>query len=126
MCGAGGNIARGVLLTLLLALAVVILDRLDAVGELTLFVLAAAVLIPLSWLIGEATDNLARRGLAVRAPDPADRRRNVITITPAGVTQLRRLEELLAGVQDELTAPLSPAERQELIRLLTQILDHHA
>jgi len=60
VCGAGGNIARGVLLTLLLASAVVILDRLDAVGELTLFVLAGAALIPLSWLIGEATDHLAR------------------------------------------------------------------
>jgi Ca2+:H+ antiporter len=45
---------------LLLGPAVVVLDRLDAVGELTLFVLAAAALIPLSWLIGEATDNLAR------------------------------------------------------------------
>ena len=60
MCGAGGNIARGALLTLLLAPLVVVLDRLNAVGELTLFVLAAAALIPLSWLIGEATDNLAR------------------------------------------------------------------
>ncbi len=62
MCGAGGNIARGALLTLLLLLGplVVVLDRLDAVGELTLFVLAAVALIPLSWLIGEATDNLAR------------------------------------------------------------------
>ena len=64
MCGASGNIARGtlltLLLTLLLALLVVVLDRLDAVGELTLFVLAGAALIPLSWLIGEATDNLAR------------------------------------------------------------------
>jgi Ca2+:H+ antiporter len=57
---AGRNIARGVLLTLLLALAVVVSDRFDAVGKLTLFVLAGAVLIPLSWLIGEATDNLAR------------------------------------------------------------------
>jgi len=37
----------------------VVLDRLDAAGELTLFVLAGAALIPLSWLIGEATDNLA-------------------------------------------------------------------
>jgi len=35
------------------------LDRLDAAGELTLFVLAGAALLPLSWLIGEATDNLA-------------------------------------------------------------------
>jgi Ca2+:H+ antiporter len=60
VCRAGGNIARGAVLTLLLALLVVVLERLDAVGELTLFVLAGAVLIPLSWLIGEATDNLAR------------------------------------------------------------------
>jgi len=61
VCGAGGNIARGALLTLLLlAPLVVVLDRLGAVGELTLFVLAGAALIPLSWLIGEATDHLAR------------------------------------------------------------------
>jgi Ca2+:H+ antiporter len=58
---AGGNVARGVVLTTLLALLVVVLDRLDAVGELALFVLAGVALIPLSWLIGEATDNLARR-----------------------------------------------------------------
>jgi Ca2+:H+ antiporter len=53
---------RWVLLTPLLLLGplVVILDRLVAVGELTLFVLAGAALIPLAWLIGEATDNLAR------------------------------------------------------------------
>jgi Ca2+:H+ antiporter len=58
---AGGNIARGALLILLLlAPLVVVLDRLNAVGELELFVLAGAGLIPLSWLIGEATDNLAR------------------------------------------------------------------
>jgi Ca2+:H+ antiporter len=56
----GGNAARGTLLALLLlGPVVVLLDRLDAAGELTLFVLAAAALIPLSWLIGEATDNLA-------------------------------------------------------------------
>jgi Ca2+:H+ antiporter len=47
-------------LLLLLGPLVVALDRLDVAGELTLFVLAGAALIPLSWLIGEATDNLAR------------------------------------------------------------------
>jgi Ca2+:H+ antiporter len=57
---ASRNIARGALLTLLLTPLVVVLDRFTAVGELTLFVLAGAALIPLSWLIGEATDNLAR------------------------------------------------------------------
>jgi Ca2+:H+ antiporter len=46
---------------LLLGPLVVVLDRLDTVGAITLFVLAAAALVPLSWLIGEATDNLASR-----------------------------------------------------------------
>ena len=56
-----GNLGRKALLTLLsLGPVVVLLDRLDAAGDLTLFVLAGAALIPLSWLIGEATDNLAR------------------------------------------------------------------
>jgi Ca2+:H+ antiporter len=57
----GTNVIRGVgLTTLLLGPLVILLDRLDAVDDLTLFVLAAAALIPISWLIGEATDNLAR------------------------------------------------------------------
>jgi len=76
--------------------------------------------------VAAAVNELVGRGLAARAPDPADRRRNVISITAAGTAHLRRLEELLAGVQDELLAPLSPAERQQLIRLLDRILEHHA
>jgi DNA-binding MarR family transcriptional regulator len=75
--------------------------------------------------VAAAVSELVGRGLAGRAPDPADRRRNVISITPAGTAHLRRLEELLADVQDELLTPLSPAERQQLIRLLSRILEHH-
>ena len=71
-----------------------------------------------------ALNDLAARGLVERTPDPADRRRNIVTITPAGRAHLRRLDRLLAGVQDELLAPLSPAERAELVRLLTRILEH--
>ena len=57
---AGGTIARGALVVaLLLGPLAVVLDRRDIAGDLTVFVLAAAALIPLSWLIGEATDNLA-------------------------------------------------------------------
>jgi Ca2+:H+ antiporter len=58
-----GKVGRGTLLTLIVLLlvgpVVVVLDRRDAVDDLSLFLLAGAVLIPLSWLIGEATDNLA-------------------------------------------------------------------
>jgi Ca2+:H+ antiporter len=54
-----GHVALPALL--LLAPLVVVLDRLGGVSDLTLFVLAGAALVPLSWLIGEATDNVARR-----------------------------------------------------------------
>jgi Ca2+:H+ antiporter len=40
---------------------VVIVDRLHAAGGFLLFVLAAAALVPLAWLIGEATEEAARR-----------------------------------------------------------------
>ncbi len=71
-------------------------------------------------------NELAEGGLVERAPDPGDRRRNVVTITPAGVAQLRRLDAVLAGIQDELLDPLSADERDELARLLARVVDHHA
>jgi MarR family transcriptional regulator, lower aerobic nicotinate degradation pathway regulator len=33
---------------------------------------------------------------------------------------------VLAGIQEELLAPLSADERDELARLLGKVLDHHA
>jgi len=73
-----------------------------------------------------ALNELAGRGLIKRSPDPDDRRRNVITITPAGTEQLRTLDQILAGVQEKLLAPLSPADRTKLIGLLAQLLEHDA
>ncbi len=43
-------------------------------------------------------------------------------MTAAGAARLERLDHVLAGVQDELLAPLAAAERAELTRLLTLIL----
>jgi DNA-binding MarR family transcriptional regulator len=73
-----------------------------------------------------ALNELADLGFVKRAPDEADRRRNVITITRAGAAQVRRLEKVLAGVQDALLAPLSAAERRTLVRLLAKLLEHHS
>ncbi|MFC3451564.1 MarR family winged helix-turn-helix transcriptional regulator [Amycolatopsis speibonae] len=70
-------------------------------------------------------NELAERELVERAPDPADRRRNVISLTAAGERQLRRLEKQLAERQDELLAPLSAAERERFAALLTKLLEHH-
>ena len=73
-----------------------------------------------------ALNDLASGGYVQRAPDQADHRRNVITITPAGAAHLRRLDDLLDDVQDELLAPLSAGERDQLARLLSRVLDHHS
>ncbi|WP_067906800.1 MarR family winged helix-turn-helix transcriptional regulator [Actinomadura rubrobrunea] len=71
-------------------------------------------------------NELSDQGLVRRSPDPSDRRRNVITITPAGTRRLHRLDRVLAQIQDELLAPLSPDERGELVRLLSRVLAHHS
>lgn len=76
--------------------------------------------------VAETVDDLVGRGWVERSADPADRRRNIVTITPAGTRQLRRLDQLMAEVQDQLLAPLSQRERQTLVRMLTRVLDHHA
>ncbi|MGW4460901.1 MarR family winged helix-turn-helix transcriptional regulator [Micromonospora sp. NPDC004704] len=70
-------------------------------------------------------NELAERHLVERAPDPTDRRRNVITITPDGRRQLRLLDKQVTRIQDDLLAPLSPDERTQLARLLARVLDHH-
>lgn len=71
-------------------------------------------------------NELADRGHVERAPDPADRRRNVITITQQGRRHLRRLDKLIAAIQDDLLAPLTQPERDQLTLLLARLLEHHA
>jgi DNA-binding MarR family transcriptional regulator len=68
-------------------------------------------------------NELAEQGLVLRAPDTGDRRRNIITITPAGRDRLEQLDVVLTGVQDDLLARLSATERAQLVDLLTRVLD---
>lgn len=70
-------------------------------------------------------NELAERDLVERAPDPDDRRRNIITISDRGRRHLRRLDKVLDDLHDELLEPLSPAERDQFVQLLTRLLDHH-
>ncbi|GAA2783104.1 hypothetical protein GCM10010521_72200 [Streptomyces rameus] len=60
-----------------------------------------------------------------REPDPADRRRNVITLTRAGGRRLERLDMLIADAQRELLVPLTPGQQDELTHLLTLLTEHH-
>ncbi|MYS78928.1 MarR family winged helix-turn-helix transcriptional regulator [Embleya scabrispora] len=70
-------------------------------------------------------NELAERDLVERVPDPDDRRRNIITISARGRRRLPRLDKVLDDLHDELLAPLSPAERDQLTRLLGRLLDYH-
>ncbi|MFI0710208.1 MarR family winged helix-turn-helix transcriptional regulator [Streptomyces inhibens] len=70
-------------------------------------------------------NELAERDLVERVPDPDDRRRNIITISARGRRRLPRLDKVLDDLHDELLAPLSPAERDQFVQLLTRLLEHH-
>jgi MarR family transcriptional regulator, lower aerobic nicotinate degradation pathway regulator len=68
-----------------------------------------------------ALNELEADDLVERAPDPDDRRQKIVSITAAGRRRLKRLDEVVGSVQDELLAPLSSAERAQLIGLLGRI-----
>jgi DNA-binding MarR family transcriptional regulator len=60
-----------------------------------------------------------------RQADPANRRRNVVTLTAAGKRHLEELQEHADAVQAELLAGLDAAERRQLHALLAKLLDSH-
>ena len=70
-------------------------------------------------------NELADAACIRRELDPADRRRNVITLTSAGHRRLELLDRLVADAQHELLAPLAPSQRDELTRLLAVLTEHH-
>jgi DNA-binding MarR family transcriptional regulator len=68
-----------------------------------------------------ALAQLESEGLVERSPDPDDKRRRIVSITAAGKRRLKELDKVVARVQEELVAPLSAAERDELVRLLGRL-----
>jgi MarR family transcriptional regulator, lower aerobic nicotinate degradation pathway regulator len=64
-----------------------------------------------------------RDGLIAREHDDRDRRRNVVTLTPAGRKALTRLDKRIDAAQDALLQPLTAAERRELSRLLRKLVE---
>ncbi|AYF78188.1 MarR family transcriptional regulator [Nocardia yunnanensis] len=75
--------------------------------------------------VAAAVNDLAGRGLVHRAPDPGDRRRNILVLTPAGRAHLAELDERLEEAQRELLPGFSAAERAHLVLILDRILESH-
>ena len=77
-----------------------------------------------SYLVG-LLDELEERALVERRRDPADRRRHLVRLTPAGKKVLARLRAVHQRVDDEFFAPLSADERATLHTLLHRLAAHH-
>ena len=67
-------------------------------------------------------DELADLGALERTPDPADRRRNLLTLTAEGRRLLRRAQRAAAKVEADLTAALDADGRAALRSLLQRVL----
>ena len=66
-------------------------------------------------------DGLEEHGLIERRRDPNDRRRQMVSLTPAGKKQLGVFRKLVQRIEDEFLAPLDEEERAQLHELLLRV-----
>jgi DNA-binding MarR family transcriptional regulator len=66
-------------------------------------------------------DRLRHKGLVATLADPADRRRLVLAPTEAGVAAYAEACPAAHRISAETLAPLSPAERDTFVKLLTRL-----
>ncbi|WP_433256635.1 MarR family winged helix-turn-helix transcriptional regulator [Streptosporangium sp. CA-135522] len=68
-------------------------------------------------------DQLERKKLIERQPDPGDRRARIVTMTDAGREALTRSSQTVTEVEDDLLTDLTPAERAQFRALLQRIVE---
>jgi DNA-binding MarR family transcriptional regulator len=71
----------------------------------------------------EVADALESRGLIKRRPDPGDRRATLVELTTRGASVLAAIRASRGTEADQVFSRLSPADRDELARILRQLRD---
>ena len=66
-------------------------------------------------------DHLEQKGLVRREARRGDRRAHAVTLAPEGAAVAARASQLLDEMEAALFGPLSPEEREQLVRLLTRL-----
>jgi DNA-binding MarR family transcriptional regulator len=100
-----------------------VLTTLDDFGPLAQHELADRLGVNRSHLV-HYVDELESRKAVRRTRDPEDRRRYVLSLTPAGRTLLAQLRTPIDEVQERFLAVLSGPERAALVELLIRLLEH--
>jgi MarR family transcriptional regulator, lower aerobic nicotinate degradation pathway regulator len=100
-----------------------VLHHVEAQGPVAQRELAAALRIQPSNIVA-LLDELERRGLLTRAPDPADRRRHRVELTRRGHLALQRATKAARAAEADLLAPLSPSEQRDFHALLARLTAH--
>lgn len=97
-----------------------VLARLCGEGPMSQNLLGRAVALDAATVKG-VVDRLRAQALVDRGPDAQDRRRLIVTATPAGVALFQARKAMAAEVTARTLAPLSPAEQAQFLALLLRL-----
>ena len=96
------------------------LAKLHEVGATSQNQLGALIAMDAATIKG-VIDRLKARGLVSLAPHEADRRRLVVSMTPAGETAVTDLRDRAHRITEETLEPLTQRERASFLKLLSKI-----
>ena len=74
---------------------------------------------------GSVIGRLESKGWVRRQADPADKRRKLLWVTPAGEKVALQMKRAVNKVQSRLLGPLSKAERDQFAELLAKLVAGH-